>query len=235
MRLWDRIEDYPFKEDLRRVIKFHNPGFDCTKFSSFPNVEELLSQMMANEQLFDSSRQYEGKFTKKNLKDLQRDFLLEISDWFQALSEKVNPSEPRFPWLKAFRDRVRRENAVIISFNWDLILDQLLFGSDLDKNSYGFSKKPPEGPVLLKPHGSLNWFETNPCRFIKDSEQKLLFGPDMRARVYAFRKFNPQEPKSDRKHTPLIVPPVYLKNFEKPVFKELLQNCTKHWSIAKKK
>ena len=234
MRLWDRIGDYPFKEDLRRVIKFHNPGFDCTKFSSFPNVEELLSQMMANEQLFDSSRQYEGKFTKKNLKDLQRDFLLEISDWFHEISEKINPSKPRVPWLKAFRDRVRRENAVIISFNWDLILDELLFGRDLDKNNYGFSKKPPEGPILLKPHGSLNWFEGNSGRFLKDSKKILLFGEVESAHVYAFRKFRAPVSKSDREYTPLIVPPVYLKNFEQPVFKKLWQNCTEYLSNAKK-
>ncbi len=237
MRLWDRIagcDDASFREDLERVIEFHHPGFDRKRFSSFPTVEELLSQMMVNEQLFYSSRQHEGKFTKEDLAKLQRTFLLKISDWFHEISKEVNPSEPRVPWLKAFRDRVRRENAGIISFNWDLILDELLFERDLDKNSYGFSRKPTEGLVLLKPHGSLNWFERNPGRSIKDSKKILLFGEDESAHVYAFRKFRAPVSKTGRKYTPLIVPPVYLKNFEKPVFRELLQNCTKLLSTAKK-
>ena len=155
IRLWDRA-DKSFRGELERVIKFHYPGFDCMRFSSFPNVEELLSQIMVNEQLFDASRQGEGKFTKENLKDLQRAFLLEVSDWFHEISKEVRQDRLRFPWLVEFCNQVRRENAVIISFNWDLILDEFLFGACLDKSSYGFSRELFEGPVLLKPHGSLN-------------------------------------------------------------------------------
>ena len=238
MRLWKRIngvKDRPFRKAMEFVIRFDNPRFDRKNFSSFPNVEELLSQMMANEQLYDSSRQYEGNFTKRKLKALQRTFLLELSDWFHEISKEVQPSEPRCPWITAFRDRVRRENAVIISFNWDLILDELLFGSDLDERSYGFSKEPPEGPILLKPHGSLNWFERTSRRFIRKSKRIVLFKKDDKsAPVYAFRKFRAPVSKSGRKYTPLIVPPVYLKNFAKPVFKKLWQNCTKYLSTAKK-
>ena len=62
MRLWNRIEDHPFKEALEHFISFYNPGFNCTKFSSFPNVEEFLSQMMPNEQLLDSSRSPAPRF-----------------------------------------------------------------------------------------------------------------------------------------------------------------------------
>ena len=234
MRLWDRIEDRPLKERLERVIRFHNPGFDLTKFSSFPNVEELLSQMMVNEQLFDSSRQYEGNFTKDDLESLQRTLLLNVSDWFHEISEEIDLKEPRMRWLREFRDRVRREHAVIISFNWDLILDKLLFDKDLEKRNYGFSSEPLEGPVLLKPHGSLNWFESDSGCFLKDSKKFLLFEKTTSAHVYAFREFRAPVSTSDRDYTPLIVPPVYLKNFEKPVFKQLWQNCTRHLSTAKK-
>ena len=89
LRFWNRIEDdRSFREALREVIEFHYPRFDPRKFSSFPNVEELLSQMAVNEQLFDSSRDYTGKFTKIHLRNLQRKLLLEISDWFHAISRK---------------------------------------------------------------------------------------------------------------------------------------------------
>lgn len=234
VRLWDRIEDQRFKEALKRVIRFHNPCLNCTTSSSLPNVEELLSQMVVNEQLFNASRQYEGNFTKDDLKNLQRDLLLNISDWFHEISKTIRPNRPDASWLKAFCDRVMSDNAVIISFNWDLVLDKLLFEKGLDKHSYGFSSRPPDGPILLKPHGSLNWFEDDCGRFLQDSRKFLLFGEEKKTHVYAFRKYRAPVSKFNRTYSPLIVPPVLLKNFEKPVFKKLWQNCTHHLSTAKK-
>ena len=67
MRLWNRTPDLKFKHMMEQVMQFHNPSFQSARFSSFPNVEELLSQVMANQQLFDASRQYEGNFTKGRL------------------------------------------------------------------------------------------------------------------------------------------------------------------------
>ncbi len=231
-QFWERIDDCSFRDKLQRVIEFHNPGFNCEEFVSFPNVEELLSQMMANEQLFDSSRQYEGNFTKSDLAGLQRAFLLKIADWFHEISKRVQPRNPRVTWLKVFRDHVQSKKVGIISFNWDLVLDELLFGRGLDQTSYGFHLKPFSAPVLIKPHGSLNWFENEPGKHIK-AERKFVLSADGKENVYAFKKF--RAPRSTRReYRPLIVPPVYLKNFEKPVFRTLWQNCTRLLSITDK-
>jgi hypothetical protein len=50
MRLWDRI-DRKSKKQLEHVVRFHHPGFDPNRFTSFPNVEQLLSEMLVNEEL----------------------------------------------------------------------------------------------------------------------------------------------------------------------------------------
>lgn len=237
LQFWHRIEAASqFKEELGRVIGFHHPRFNCCKSGSFPNVEDLLSEMVVNEELYTSSRQYPGKFTKKDLQRLKKTLLMKISDWFHAISAERSPGESLIPWLDEFHDRVRREKAVIISFNWDLILDQLLFGRNLDETSYGFSKEFPEGPILLKPHGSLNWFESDPGRYIKDSESFILFEKKSmpKATVHAFRNFRAPETKHDREYTPLIIPPVYSKKFGQPIFRELWQKCTSYLSTAKK-
>ena len=192
-RFWKRIDDCSFRDKLKRVIEFHNPGFNCEKFVSFPNVEELLSQMLVNDQLFDSSRQYEGNFSKNDLADLQRAFLLKVADWFHEISQEVQPREPRVSWLKDFGDHVQGKNVGIISFNWDLVLDALLFGGRLDHKSYGFPLKPFSAPVLIKPHGSLNWFEHEPGQHIK-AEKKFVLSAAGGDKVYAFKKF--RAPKS---------------------------------------
>lgn len=233
VRLWNRI-DGQFKTDLEQVIRFHHPGFNPARFTSFPNVEQLLSEMQVNEQLFHASRQYEGNFTKTQLKRLQRDLLLTIAEWFHEISTSVKPSAPRIKWLKDFRDRVTEEQAAIISFNWDLILDELLFGDEIDGTSYGFSGTRTDAPILLKPHGSLNWFEEEQGTFLKSDKREPIFGERDKDAIYAFLRFRAPVSKHGRTYTPLIIPPVYLKTFEKPVFRTLWNNCTAALSTAKK-
>jgi hypothetical protein len=59
-------------------------------------------------------------------------------------------------WLSKFVERLQRENVAVVSFNWDLVLDQQLFAPGLSSESYGLSERLVTGPVLLKLHGSLN-------------------------------------------------------------------------------
>ena len=187
VRLWDRIDE-TFRGRLKRVICFHHPDFDPRRFTSFPNVEQLLSEMQVNEQLFNASRQSEGRFTKQQLQDLQTDLLLTVAGWFHEISENVVPASPTVGWLKKFREQVISQRAAIISFNWDLVLDQLLFSDGINGASYGFTRSEGKGPSLLKPHGSLNWFEEALGRHLKTVKRVTVFdqGSDT---VYAFRKF----------------------------------------------
>lgn len=233
-RLWQKI-DGGLKRKLKKVIRFHHPGFRSERFASFPNVEQLLSEMLVNEQLFDASRQYEGNFKKADLQQLQKDLLLEIAGWFHKISTEREPAETRTAWLKQFQERVHNENAAIISFNWDLELDRLLFEDDLDDSSYGFRSGGRKKPVLLKPHGSLNWFEAEHGKFLKDRKRREIFPQhEKNDAVYSFLKFRAPISKKGRAYTPLIVPPVHLKNFEKPVFEVLWRNCTSVLSTAKR-
>ncbi|MYC65073.1 MAG: hypothetical protein F4X12_01925 [Acidobacteriia bacterium] len=230
VRLWDRI-DKRLRKRLKRVIRFHHPEFDPKRFTTFPDVEQLLSELQVNEQLFGASRQYGGKFTKVQLQNLQTDLLLQVATWFHEISKDVFSGEPTVDWLEKFRRQVIRQNASIVSFNWDLILDQLLFGDAIDGASYGFKRGESGGPSLLKPHGSLNWFEEDVGRRLKRDRRVRVFRKGSDA-VFAFRRFRAPVLRQER-ITPLIVPPVYLKNFEKPVFRKLWRNCVALLSQAR--
>ena len=104
--------------------------------------------------MFDSSRTKTGNFTKADLVEAREELLTEIAKWFHELFQESGEPE----WLKRFAERIIREKAVVISFNWDLILDEMLFGGDVAPENYGLGKASG-GPILLKPHGSLNWYE----------------------------------------------------------------------------
>jgi hypothetical protein len=45
-RLWPKL-DADLKRRLVKVVRFHHPRFDERRFSSFPNIEELLSENAA--------------------------------------------------------------------------------------------------------------------------------------------------------------------------------------------
>jgi hypothetical protein len=65
-RLWPLLADDDFRARLKKVIEFHHHGFDSERFASFPNVEQLMSQMEVNDQFFDMKpilhrRVYAGK------------------------------------------------------------------------------------------------------------------------------------------------------------------------------
>jgi hypothetical protein len=232
LRLWTRFDEGS-RRDLTKVIGFHHPGFNPERFTSYPNIEVLLSEMAVNEELFEASRQYSGRFTLEKLRDIQRDILLDIAAWFHELSEKVERNARHQEWLTQFREIVFDADAAIISFNWDLILDKLLFGEGLRAESYGLSSTMGEGPILLKPHGSLNWYDEKLAEHITD-EKKVHLDETGGDTVYAFTEFRSPRSKVGRMYFPLIVPPVYLKRFDRPLFKALWQRCTSTLSTAQK-
>jgi hypothetical protein len=109
------------------------------------------------------------------------------------------------------------------------VLDQLLFGSELKRSSYGFGKYT-SGPRLIKPHGSLNWYHSETGKFLKDDSKFLLTGVSV-DRIFAFRHFR-SPVSSRREYMPLIVPPVYMKQFQGDLFRHLWQETVSVISTA---
>jgi hypothetical protein len=225
--MWDRIQAVGLEDDLSRVIRFHNPDFHPLSPETFPNIERLLSDIQANVQLFSSSRPAVGNFTSEDLEARRESLLLELAYWFHDIQAAA--LDPAPPWLTQLTGAIRAENAQIVSFNWDLVLDQLLFEASLDQNSYGFGRRR-SGPKLIKPHGSLNWFEHATGHYLRNTKRFTLSGAGPKS-VLAFKPF--RAPRSSRRrYMPLIVPPEYSKRFHGPIFKRLWQQTVSLLSTA---
>jgi hypothetical protein len=126
------------------------------------------------------------------------------------------------------------ENAIIVSFNWDLILDQLLFSGGLSSESYGLSKTLGTGPALLKPHGSLNWYDATQIEKVPNEKRIEIFHDKKKTEsIQAFLHPRKIKSKTGKRYTPLIIPPTYLKDFTRPIFRQLW-NCTDALSAPKK-
>jgi hypothetical protein len=214
--IWRRLEHARIADDLAAVIRFHHPDFNPSRRDSYVDVETLLSEMKANEQLFKSSRPATGNFTPAQLKQRRQAFLLEVADWFHELQRDALSSPPS--WLSRLVARMKSEEAQIISFNWDLVLDELLFGDTLGRRRYGLDSGKSK-LRLIKPHGSLNWYERSSGRYLKPAKKFRLTGSSQ-DRVFAFRPFRAPR-SSKRTYMPLIVQPVLSKEFRGPLFQHL--------------
>ncbi|MBY5502336.1 hypothetical protein HFO82_27480 [Rhizobium leguminosarum] len=226
-RMWSRIEAAGFANEMASIVRFHHPSFNPARPDSYPSIEELLSEMQANSQLFDSSRPATGNFTSAGLEKCRQMLLLELAKWFHELQREALAT-PK-PWLDALVDRMKAEEAQIISFNWDLVLDQMLFGAELKRSSYGFARKL-SGPTLIKPHGSLNWYRAETGRFLSDAKKFRLAGENG-GEIYAFKPFR-SPLSSKREYMPLIVPPVFMKEFQEDIFRSLWQRTVSLISTA---
>ncbi len=227
--VWGRL-DKGVRKQLSRIIEFHHPSFTTRRKTTFPEIEQLITEIAINLDLFDASRPAEGAFTMRALRETRDELLSAIANWFHELY----PAASSKSWLLGLTERLRAQRAAIVSFNWDLLLDGLLFGDALGPSSYGLTTKLGIGPVLLKPHGSLNWYPARQVKRVPTHKHVTVFTTARDTdRVDAFLPPRAIRSKSDKRYTPLIVAPTYLKDFNKPVFRHLWRQCTEVLSTAR--
>lgn len=220
--MWPEIEkeEDRLAEKLAAVIRFNHPDFNAANRETYPNVEELLSEMQANIELFGSSRPAVGNFTPDDLERIKARFLQILARWFH--DKKTAALNDRPAWLSRLVKRMRLQEADVISFNWDLVLDELLLGKTFSAAQYGFGNRAP-GARMIKPHGSLNWYVASKNDHIKKERRVLLVDSDTdpNESVFAFNQFRAPRSKVGREYMPLIVAPVYAKRFDGLLFQEL--------------
>ena len=228
VKVWERLDD-KFRHKLARIIAFHHPEFDENRRTSFPELEPLLSLMEANRQLFGHTRAAYGKFSPADMRKATEELLWHVAQWFDEIHKKVRIEA--HPWLEQFCGAVRDDHSTILSFNWDLVLDELLLKKVGGGGAYGFEPSL-EGPLLLKPHGSLNWFDGKEAENIKRFKT-ILLAKDEAHSTYAFTEFRAPKSKVGRKYIPLIIPPHYMKRFDRPGFRAIWRTCVSKLSSAR--
>jgi hypothetical protein len=230
LKVWGRLGK-SFRKQLTLIIKFHHPEFEPERKTTFPELEPLLSAMEANRTLFDRTRTAIGNFKPDDISHASNKLLWHVAKWFDEIHQNVRINAKSHTWLLKFARHVKQENSTIISFNWDLVLDQILLEPSTIKEQYGFADEP-SAPMLLKPHGSLNWFNGNQAQYIKNGKVVLLAKKESEA-TYAFTEFRSPLSKKGRQYDPLIVPPHYMKRFDRPGLSNVWNACVRKLSTAK--
>ena len=228
VRLWPKI---PIKERKKAPegYRISSPSLQKRKEEPVtPTSRHCCQKMTANEQLFSASRSAPTGFSIEDLRSIKDELLYRLSSWFHLIyRENVAENPPK--WLTTFKELVFRTNGDIISFNWDLVLDELLFDGQVSAETYGLTPHNTVGPTLIKPHGSLNWYDENSSKNIQAKHRIPLH-----KKIFAFDQFREPHSQFDRKYSPIIVPPVFNKEFKEDIFEHLWRKSVSSLSTAEK-
>jgi len=196
----------PRLRDLHSLLEFMYPGFDET-LKNYPNIEDFLN-LLEMAKTFNTDFQPSARWDEGRLEGVERTVLRGVTQYLWEAMRDTSKLEP----LELFAERLFKPGNVAITFNWDLTVERVWYdhSEDLDLE-YTFPKVSGRKKFyLLKPHGSIDWFKTKPLR--GTTLGRRMDKHDEELGYYPYFKIS-KDPDL-LKHLPVIVPPVYHKEFK---------------------
>jgi len=198
---------------VHKVLKYLYPGFQRPALN-YPNIEDFLN-LLEMAKLFNSEEFIKSDlWPKQKLEEVEHVTLKAVTDY---IWERMRESHG----LAAMRSFVRnfvRANDTFITFNWDLTLERTLY-DDSDGMAFWYTYPPSSSDpsvTLLKPHGSIDWFEK--VNFPKGKIKRGVVQA-LDEKVSVFTRFNFADLPKMANSTPIIVPPVSTKEFSYEVLR----------------
>jgi hypothetical protein len=214
---------------LEDVLVQQYPRIQVDNAASYPSLDEFLSKLMVLEQRQDRSANGRG-VSLSGADDLRSLLMAEMARWFMQRQQVIMQSPP--VWLERLRSWVMRYQPSVIAFNWDLVLDRLLYGNTLSPQAYGFGL-PAHVPALLKPHGSLNWYEREDPAHCRPDRDTFRIGKGPGDRIMAYRNLDPSCFPPGRSYAPAIFPQAFLRDAGSASFREVDRSCIERMSQAR--
>jgi hypothetical protein len=194
---------------VHSLLRFLYPAFD-EALGNYPNIEDFLNFIEVakdfNQEFVESTT-----WSPKQLREVNRITLKAVTDYIWSFMGDGARQH-------IVNDFVRNNivaGDTIITFNWDLTLERALEGYPDDPGfEYRYSRKKYTEFVLLKPHGSVDWFERNKLKGLKC--ERLVEKHDHE--LCYFPKFDLASSSELKAIAPVIVPPVSSKKFKYDFF-----------------
>jgi hypothetical protein len=189
---------------VHSLLRFLYPAFD-DDLGNYPNIEDFLNFIEVakdfNQEFVESTM-----WSADKLRKVSRITLKAVTDYIWTLMGDVAKQH-------AVSDFVRNNlvaGDTIITFNWDLTIERALEEYPGDPGfEYRYSRTKRTDFVLLKPHGSVDWFERKKIRGLKceraveKHDHQLCYYPE----------FDLGSSPELKAIAPVIVPPVSSKTF----------------------
>ena len=188
---------------VTELIEYLYPSFRGVLLN-YPNIEDFLN-LLEMAKTFNSAEFIQSTlWPTTRLDEAAATTLKAVTDY---IWDAMRP-EPRH--IEDFIRHCIEPDDVIIDFNWDLNVERALEQVDLL-----FWYEKPTDVLLLKPHGSVDWFE---LKTLPPKTRKAVQKLDDELVVYP--RFDFAEYRELRDVPPIIVPPVSSKQFDRPFLKQ---------------
>jgi hypothetical protein len=216
--------------EVHALLKYFYPYFS-TSDRNYPNIEDFLN-LLEMARLFNNSKFVgSSKWKESRLNSVQQIVLRALANYVfgrQNINRKdSNHSTSRV--LEVFAKHVITERSIVITFNWDLTFEAAFNKVWPQKRLRNFydHRKSSKATTLLKPHGSINWFTKDDLKQFRGLQPRKLFGD-----VFVLDDIDFILAQDLITATPLIVPPIFNKNFSgQPVFEKTW--ISTYWAIRK--
>jgi hypothetical protein len=197
------------KNRLVEFLHYLYPHFD-PRWGNYPNIEEFLS-LLESVLTFNEKVKSKHSFENKEIRKLRDDLLKAIAGllYIDDSSTHVR-SSPIFHLAEQFNS-----SDAVITFNWDLLLERALLELGINWR-YAREREGQRKLILLKPHGSIDWFDREKADFKRGTTSPLLDDVGV-IRIYPY--FDP--PHRRTRVLPVIIPPTFAKKWRYKEFDSL--------------
>jgi hypothetical protein len=196
-------EDRAAQEQIHELLHYLYPTFD-EGIGNYPNIEDFLNliemaETFNTEEFISSSR-----WSPNDLATVKRATLKAVTDYIWTRMR----SEDEMSSVRDFVHTCVRARDTIITFNWDLTIKH----ASESRADFSFWCGPREDAdvLLLKPHGSVDWFPRS--RLPGEDSKRRVSKLDNDLCVYP--QFDFAAYSELRATEPVIVPPVSVKRFD---------------------
>jgi hypothetical protein len=190
---WDRIH---------KLLAYLYPSFSVP-LRNYPNIEDLMNLIEMALDFNSEEFIVSSLWPESELKKVKRMVLQTVTDYFwdQMSTAQLEP-------IRNFVRTCLREGDTIVTFNWDVTIEQALE----TVGKFDFWYEPSADILLLKPHGSIDWFFRDKIpketfRDVRKIDDALCVYPKFTLAKY-----------QKMKQAPVIVPPTFQKDFSQPFF-----------------
>jgi len=242
------------KIDLRKATRQKiEDVFKQISVGEFYTVMHALSDMpglFRNDRTEDAQQPNEIKNTEQQSgqsSNGELPFAASLYEVFSAVTRSffidISDTNPPKKDMKSLVESLIPNQQAIVSFNWDTELDYLLsIRSERKGETFEFvytaQSTEPETLTILKPHGSIDWYDikqgvfNNDRYFIADDDRRItldecklmaFFANELPVNIY-------EDQHSAFKCAPAITPPTFSKRFEYTeqhlIWHDVIQVCT---------
>jgi hypothetical protein len=197
----------PGPDEVHKLIRYLYPSFDV-KLKNYPNIEDFLNLLEMAKSFNTEEFVRSEPFSEKRIERVEKIVLKALTDFLWGSMQSKDKLKP----LHRFVENEVSFGDVVITFNWDVGLEQALYMHRKEPPfHYFYSRKLDQRQVfLLKPHGSIDWFKK--AELPNQGEGKAYLSLDKKLAVFKYFDFTKNRELTNL--LPVIVPPVSSKEFK---------------------